>query len=95
MEQVADLCIGKHLLLGTVAAEPAVLHQDNAGYLRDNVREVVGHEDDAGTGPCDLPQGLTERMERVEVEAVGRFVKDEGLGVVDKGPPDEQTPGLA
>jgi hypothetical protein len=34
-------------------------------------------------------------MERVEVEAVGRFVKDEGLGVVDKGPPDEQTPGLA
>ena len=54
--------------------------------------EVMGYEDDAGTGPYNLPHCFPEGMECMEVEAVGRFVKDEGLRVVDKGPADEEPP---
>jgi hypothetical protein len=53
--------------------------------------EVMGHEDDACTGTGNLPEGITEGMERMEIKTVGWFVKDEGLGIVDKGSPDKKA----
>ena len=90
-KQVPDFCIRQHLLLGTITAEPAVLHQHDPGDLRNDIVQVMGHEDDAGTRTGDLPEGIPEGMERMEVKAVGGFVKDKGLRVVDKGSPDKKA----
>ena len=92
IKKIPYFFVSQNLPLGTIRAEPAIFHQDHPGYLRHYVVKVVRDEDNAGTGAYNLPDSLAERVKRMQVEAVGRFVEDEGPGMMDKGPSHQEPP---
>ncbi len=89
-EEPADGIIGQDLRLRAVPPDGPVPHQDDPGDLGDDVVEAMGHEDDAGPGACDLSEGLSEDVERVQVEARRGLIEEEGFWVVDERPPDQE-----
>ena len=48
--------------------------------------EVVRHENDSGTSPCNFPYHLPERVECMQVKTVCRLIEDECFGIVYESP---------
>ena len=76
---------------GAIAKDPAVFEGNDASYLRDDVGQVVRHQDDVGALLGQAAQACREVAACAQVEAVGGLVEHQGPRLVGQGPGDEQA----
>lgn len=62
-----------------------IFHEYDTSDFRDNVLEVLGDKDNARARFCYFTQGFPEYVECMEVKAIGGFIQDECLWLMNKG----------
>lgn len=91
VEEFGEALFGEEGGAGSVGLDAAVTHEEDAVDFREDVAEVVGDEDDAGSLPGEAAEGFAEFALGGEVEGVGGLVEEELAGAVDEGAGDEDA----
>ena len=74
----------KKLLLRAVGDDFSGAHEDDAVDFRDDVRDVMGDEDDTDAGLSEFAHRLAQAMLSENIEAVGWLVENERARLVDE-----------
>jgi len=94
-EQAGDLFLFEKVSLASVCLNLSVAHQDNAVDLRDDVGEVMRHQDDSDFGLGECAHGLPKFMLGENIQAVARLVKNQRSRIVDQRPGNQNAFCLA
>ena len=93
-EERGERFAGKDAVLGTVGEDGTLLEQDDAVHFRNDLGYMMGDENDAQAGLCELAHGVAKLELRGNVESVGRFVEEKCLWIVNQGAGDERAFGF-
>ena len=92
LEKRAQAFGAQHRTLGTVSGNPPSLQEDDAVDFRNDLLDVVRHEDDGDALLRDTPDHAQEPRARDDVQSRGRLVEDERTRLGDERPCDQHPP---
>lgn len=73
---------------------PPPAEQHATADLGDDRLNLVGHQQQGGAGAGQITQDLQQLMAGAQVEAIGRFIEHQHLGIVHQGPGQQDAPLL-
>ncbi len=83
-EEVGEVWGGEEVVLGAVGGDSTFAHQEEAVDFGDDVRGVVGDEEDRGSLPGELAEEVAKLSLGGEVEGVGGLVQQKHLAWGDR-----------
>src|SRR5882762_9871716 len=94
-KELRDLFGLEQVFLASIRLNPSAAHQDNAIDLRDDVGEMVRHEDDANSRLGQLAHRFAKAVLRENIEAVARLIEHQRLRIVHQRARNQNAFGLA
>jgi hypothetical protein len=91
VEEVAEAWGGEQFGTRTVPDDPASAHKDDAVYLRENVAEVMGDQNQTCAFSCEATECVAEFALGSQVEGIRWFIEEQLARPVDKGAGNEDA----
>ncbi len=82
-EQARQMSRRQDILLAAIAKDRSVFQQNDAADFREDIRRVMGDENDARGGPRNLAQDFSQLASRPQVQTRSGLVEDEGPRIMD------------
>src|ERR1700726_2343939 len=90
-EEARDFLLPEQVLFAPVGLNPSAAHQDHAIDLRDDVGEMVSHEDDSDPRLGKRAHRFAKTVLRENIETVAGLVEHQRLRIVHQRPGDQDA----